>query len=138
MGQIIGLDSSILIYHIEDNVEFADTTEKVLDAIKKGEKSGVMSVVGMIEILTGPKRAGKHEMVPRYKELIRAIPHLTVAGITERIVDGASDLRAKYHLRTPDAIHVATAIDFGADEFITNDEVLKQIKEIKVTLLSSL
>ena len=33
----------------------------------------------------------------------------------ERIVEKASDLRAMYNLKTPDAIHLATALDFNAE-----------------------
>jgi predicted nucleic acid-binding protein len=45
-------------------------------------------------------------------------------------------LRVQYSgLRTIDAIQVSAAIDIGVDAFLTNDEKLKQIKEINVLFL---
>jgi len=67
--------------------------------------------------------------------MITHFPHLTIVGINEQIVELASDLRAHYSLATPDAIHIATAIDFGACTFITNDKALRKVKEISVELL---
>ena len=49
----------------------------------------------------------------------------------------AADLRARFNLRTPDAIQVATAIIAGAQAFITNDARLKSVTEIPVLLISA-
>ena len=38
-------------------------------------------------------------------------------------------------LRTVDSIQIAAALSVGADVFLTNDERLKRIKEIKVLVL---
>lgn len=38
--------------------------------------------------------------------------------------DGAASLRAEFGLRTPDAIHLATALTNECEEFWTNDEKL--------------
>jgi predicted nucleic acid-binding protein len=50
----------------------------------------------------------------------------------------ASDLRAKYGIKTPDAIQIATTIYGGSRSFITNDDLLKKVKEVKVLLLDDL
>lgn len=53
-------------------------------------------------------------------------------GIFER----ATDLRAKYlKLKTPDALHLAAAIESGCDAFVTNDFGLKVITEIRVEVI---
>ena len=45
-------------------------------------------------------------------------------------------MRGRYpFLRTIDALQVSTALDVGADAFLTNDKKLKQINEIKVLVL---
>jgi len=38
-------------------------------------------------------------------------------------------------LRTIDAIQLAVALSIGADVFLSNDEKLKPVKEIKIILL---
>jgi predicted nucleic acid-binding protein len=52
----------------------------------------------------------------------------------------ASELRAIYTLRTPDAIHLATALKAGAAAFVSQDRRLKgmQPKGMKVLPLSDL
>lgn len=59
-------------------------------------------------------------------------------GVDIKMSDMASDLRARYNIRTPDAIQVATTILAGAGTFLTNDESLKRVKEIKVSLLEDM
>lgn len=135
MGKKIGIDSVIFIYLFEQNEQYLSKARQIFNSVKQGKYEAVFSVVGMIEILTGPKKVGRFELAYRYKELIKDIPNLTVYGINENVIELSSELRAIYGLNTPDAIHVATAIDFGADKFITNDKRLKMINEIKIELL---
>lgn len=54
------------------------------------------------------------------------------------LAEQAADLRARYNLRTPDAVQIATAIDTGCDAFLTNDIALKRVTEICVIVLSEL
>lgn len=54
---------------------------------------------------------------------------------TARLIafDFCIDLRAKYiRLKTPDALHLAAAILSGCDVFLTNDQRLSVITEIRV------
>lgn len=64
----------------------------------------------------------------------RSFPNLHFVSLDAHVADISSDLRARYGLCTPDAIQVATAIHQRADAFVTNDEGLRRIKEMKITL----
>ena len=135
MGQKIGIDTPILIYLLEKNPQHIEKVRELMHRVQGGEYHAIFSAIGLIEILTGPKKQGQHELAARYREIITHFPNLTVRGINENIVDIASDVRAKYGIATPDAIHLATAFDFGATKFITNDKNLRKVKEIVVELL---
>lgn len=54
------------------------------------------------------------------------------------VAEQAALLRAKYNLRTPDAVQLATAVEVRADYFFTNDDRLKLVREITVVTLSDL
>jgi predicted nucleic acid-binding protein len=54
------------------------------------------------------------------------------------IADSAARLRARYNLRTPDALHVATAINAGCQAFLTNDNTLKRVTELSILILDDL
>jgi len=58
--------------------------------------------------------------------------------VTSRIAESAADLRARYNLRTPDALHVAAGIDARCDAFLTNDTGIKRVTEIAVLVLDEL
>jgi len=47
-------------------------------------------------------------------------------------------LRAKYGIRTPDALQIASAIENQASIFLYNDYNLKKIKEIETSVLKEL
>jgi predicted nucleic acid-binding protein len=47
----------------------------------------------------------------------------------------ASRLRAKYSMRTPDALQIAVGVLYGATKFLTNDPDLKRVSEIKILVL---
>jgi predicted nucleic acid-binding protein len=48
------------------------------------------------------------------------------------------ELRARYRLRTPDALHVACAIDMGCEAFLTNDKGIKHVEITRVLVLDEL
>ena len=135
MGKIIGLDTSIFIYLLENNTEFADRCEKIIEQVQFDGYHAIFASIGLIEIYTGPKRTGDVEQIHYCRNYITQLPNLIVANLNEPVIDIASDLRAKYKITVPDAIHIASAIVYGADTFITNDKALKKVKEISIQLL---
>jgi len=50
----------------------------------------------------------------------------------------AAQIRADHNLRTPDAIHAATALAAGVTGFITNDPVFRRIESLEVLVLDDL
>ncbi|MBI4281807.1 PIN domain-containing protein [Candidatus Uhrbacteria bacterium] len=135
MAKKIGIDTPVFIYLLQQHKHYVGAARTIMQAVQSGEYLGVFSCIGIIEILTGPKKQGHYELAARYREMITHFPNLTIQGVTESIVETTSDLRARYGITTPDAIHLATAIDFGAEIFFTNDHSLTKVKEITVRLL---
>ena len=56
--------------------------------------------------------------------------------MTTAIADTGARLRAKYTIKTPDAILLATAIQAWATGFIGNDNKMKGITELDVLILN--
>lgn len=135
MAKKIGIDTPVFIYLLQRHKQYLNSAREIMHAVQSGEYVGVFSCIGVIEILTGPKKRGRYELAAQYREMITHFPNLIIRGVTESIVEGASDLRARYGIATPDAIHLATAIDFDAEIFFTNDRSLAKVKEIAVRVL---
>lgn len=133
--QVIGFDTMIFIYHFEDHPLFAPLTEPLFEAIGQGELSAEVSVLLVGEVLAGAKRAADNEMLLHYRHIFGEFPNLTLHDADMRVMEKMSDLRAACGLKTPDAIHVATALLNGAQAFVTNDAGLKRVSELDVLML---
>jgi hypothetical protein len=57
--------------------------------------------------------------------------------VTLALADSAARLRAKYGLRTPDALHLATAITGSATGFIGNDHAFQRVTELEILLIDA-
>jgi predicted nucleic acid-binding protein len=134
----VGADTVVFIYHLEDHPRYARLTQRVFEAWEEGRNSGVTSVITILELLVKPKREGKREVARDYLELLSTYPNLTIVEVDIGLADLAADLRAKYGLRTPDALQLAAALQAGAKGFITNDSRLKGVAELEVVLLDEL
>jgi len=132
--RIIGLDTNIFIYHFEENPKYVSFTEDLFEKIESGRLRAVTSVLTLHEILTGVRKAKETRLVSLYRNLLGSFPNLSMMPFDEEVAEISSDLCARYGIRTPDAIQVATAIRHNAEAFITNDDRLTIIKDIKVTV----
>lgn len=131
-----GADTMVFIYHLEDHPTYAALTHSIFESWETGRNVGVTSAITVIEILIKPKREGKPAIAREYWELLTTFPNLQIVSIDLALADLASDLRAKYGMRTPDALQVAAVLSAGATGFITNDDQLKHLTELEVLLLS--
>ncbi len=132
----VGLDSSILIYHIEGHARFGRAARKILQSIEAGRNTGICSHLSLMEVLVEPYRRNKEDKVNLFYALLTSFPNLSWEELSAEIADTGARLRAKYRLRTPDAVLIATAIHGGATGFIANDRDFKRVSELEVLLLS--
>lgn len=138
MDKIIGIDTMVFIYHIEEHPVYSQITESIFDAVEKGRRTAVTSVITLLEILVKPKIENNIGAVKDYRDTLLTFPNLKIFDVDLKVSEKASDLKAKYCIRAPDAIQIATAILAGAGTFLTNDESLKRVKDIKVYLLEDM
>ena len=128
------LDSNLFIYHFEENSEFVSATSFIFDSLSEGTLKASTSIISLIEVLSYPLPPA---VLREIKESFQSLPNLTVYNVESDIAGEAARIRREYGFRLPDAIQLATAVTAKADVFITNDQKLKQFKQLKVLLLSS-
>jgi predicted nucleic acid-binding protein len=92
----------------------------------------------LLEVLVKPLQESRQDVVTKYTEILTTAKGIDIFDINIAVSKEAAKLRAKYRLRTPDAIQLGPAIIFGADMFLTNDTILKSVSEIKVVTLSEI
>jgi len=130
-----GLDSSILIYHLEDIEPYSELTEAAFTAIARGSLEAVWSTITAAELLTGPFAAGKPDQIVAFERFIFSFANAVVVPPSYSIAKEAARLRGKYRLRTPDALLIATTLDQGANAFITNDMKLRKLKSEGIVVM---
>lgn len=67
---------------------------------------------------------------PRITEILSG---LELRPVDSRVAELAARLRGLYRLKTPDAVHLATALESGSDRFVTgNSRDFAGIREIEI------
>jgi predicted nucleic acid-binding protein len=110
----------------------------VFQRIEAGELVGVTSVITLTEAIVYPLRQGRSDLVQQYRLLLRESDHFELVDITPTIAEQAADWRARYNLRTPDALQLVAASHRGCDAFLTNDATLQRVSELRVLVLDAL
>lgn len=138
LSKVVYLDTAPLIYFIEGQIVYQPVLSKLFDLNDKGGFLFTTSTVTLLEVLVKPLREGQTALAAQYRSVLTSAPGIELHEITAAIADTAAGLRAKYNLRTPDAIQLATAVDVGADYFLTNDIRLKTVTEVTVVTLDEI
>ena len=134
----IGIDTSVVIYAVEAHPKYLSLVEQIL-RWTRGAKGGlVTSTITMTEVLVKPYQDGDLALVQEFHALLVSYPHLDWVAPNLDIADRAAQIRADHKLRTPDAIHAATALAAGVTGFITNDPVFRRIKSLDILVLDDL
>ena len=135
LGQRICLDTAPVIYFIEEHPTYHPVLRPVFVEIDRGNIAAMTSTITLLEVLVHPFRAGNETLAGKYRDILLFSEGLTTFEILHDVSEMASRLRARYSLRTPDAIQIAVGILYGATHFLTNDPNLKKISDIKVIIL---
>jgi len=136
--RLIALETSIWIYYFEGSADFGRAAAAVLEAVSAGQVAAVASELVLLELLVAPLRKGAQDVADEIEMTLLHFPHLELAPVTRAVLVHAAEFRARYRLRTPDAIMVATAVESGATLAVTNDGAWRKIEEIEVVLLRNL
>jgi len=133
--QRLGTDTAPLIYFIEGHPEFGSLVRVVFERAEAGELELFTSTLTLTEVLSHPLEKQADEIAKAYKTILLESPHLHVFDVDVRIAETAAELRARYRLKTPDAIQIAVAIQAGCEAFLTNDKSHKRVQEVRVLFL---
>ena len=124
-GSRVLLDSVALIYFLETNDRYSKMAEKIFGRIESGELQGVLANLAFAELLVPLYRSGDPQAAAGLANRLINFRNLEVVTLTTEISMEAARLRAEYGLRTPDAIHGATAIISRTTGILTNDKQMK-------------
>lgn len=132
----LAVDTSPFIYFLENDPAFFTITKAVFAYTTQRKIQISVSSLILTEILMKPIQAQNIQLQEAYRIMLLNTSNVSTVPITSQIAIRAAELRATYNLRTPDALHIGSAIVSDADAFLTNDMALKRVKEIPIYVLS--
>lgn len=124
----IYLDSAPVIYLVEGVAPFAPA---LIARLAEPGTVQLCSELARLECRVKPVRDGEAALLAAFDRYFAKVIY-TIVPITRPVIDRATDLRARYNFKTPDALHLAAAIGAGCDVFLTNDQRLSKCTEIKI------
>lgn len=125
-------DAQVAIYSTDAHPVYAPVCTTLW---QPGAITIVSSELTLMETLVVPLRMGDIAFAARRENLWRQ-PNTRLLPITQNILREAARLRAVVPaLKTPDAIHAATALLAGCALFVTNDIGFKRIPGLPLAIL---
>jgi len=126
----IYLDSAPVIYLVENVVPW----EPAVRAFLAGEAiQPRVSALTLMECRVEPIREGNNALLEDYDEFFASLGFLL--PLDARVFEKATQLRARHNFKTPDALHLAAAIEGGCQIFLTNDTQLAHCTEIRIEVI---
>jgi predicted nucleic acid-binding protein len=133
----IYLDACILIYLVEAASPFhAAIVRRLLRHQGDPASRLITSRLSALECRMRPIRENDQALLSAYDSLFDA-DRMLIVEITAEVVASATKLRARYGFKTPDAIHLASAIEAKAEVFLTGDSSLARCTEVAVEVLGN-
>lgn len=145
MGQIVipigtfaYVDSAVLIYKIERCQPFMSVAAPLWEALYRETIEICTSELTYLEVMVKPVKLKDSALITCYRAAMFNALGFYLIPITWPIWDTAITLRAVYNLKTPDAIHAATALLNHCGLFVTNDPIFKRVPGLNAVVLTDL
>lgn len=117
----VALDTSALIYHLEDVRPYSELTSYLLSKVESGDVELIISVIALAEVLAGAWRSGDRRRAVNLETALRGIPGVIFAGVDVDIATKAAEVRGRTKMPLPDALVITSSVAQGARVVVTND-----------------
>lgn len=135
MGRaVIYADSNVIVRLLEGNAATRAPLESRLLPFRGTAGFLHTSRLSWLECRVKPQRVNDLQLLALYGAFFSSM-EVDVLEITRAVVEKATDLRAAIGVKTPDALHLASAIVSGAAVLLTGDKALGRCTEIKVEVI---
>ncbi len=134
----LAVDTAPFIYFMEGHPTFGPPMRSLFGRIDEGSIRGVTSALTLTELLVLPYQRGDLRIAQAYRDVLLRSAHFSVLDVTPAIAEDAARIRARYGLRTPDALQVAAGLAAGCDALLTNDKTMMRVNELRMLLVSDL
>ena len=132
------VDAQAVIYSVERHPVYAPLLRPLWTAASTSSTQVVASELLLLETLVAPYKNNDVALADDYERLF-TMPGIRLVEISRDILRDAARLRSTTtSLRTPDAIHAATARHVGCTLFVTNDKGFRRVPALPVVILDDI
>lgn len=131
---LVYADAQTIIYTVEKHPIYFPVLLPLWYAVQSTTIEVVSSELSLLETLVGPMKNGDTVLEAAYEQFFQQAG-MRLLPITDGILRSAARLRATTRLRTPDALHAATATSAGCVSFVTNDKGFRAVPGIAPQIL---
>ena len=128
-GALLLMDSSPIIYALEQHPELAIRLMPLFEAQAVGRLNFAVTTVAITEVLTGPLRNGDEALARRYHTILES---WQVVSLDVAIAESAARLRASFGLKLPDAVQAASALAVNANALVTLVRDFSRVRSLRV------
>jgi predicted nucleic acid-binding protein len=136
-GSLVYIDTSVVIYTIEQVPGYCALLEPLWDKFQAKKVNLLSSELLLLKSLVLPLRMANRNLVNAYEQLL-LLSSLRLVPIHQAVLRDAANLRATTRLKTPDAIHAATALQENCTLFLTNDRQFHAITGLTAIVLEEI
>ena len=134
---LVYLDANPIIYSVEKQPVYWPLLQPLWQAAKGSTIEIISSDLVLMETLIGPLKSGDAALVNAYEQLFQQA-QTRLLPITHSLLRAAAQLRATTKLKTPDALHAATARQVNCALFVTNDAGFRGVPGLPLVILDDL
>jgi predicted nucleic acid-binding protein len=131
---LIYADTNVVIRLLEGDAATRAPLEARLLPLRGTGRFLLTSRLTRLECRVKPLRVGDTALLALYDAFFVSA-EVEMLELSAPVIEKATDLRAALNVKTPDALHLASAIVAGATAFLTGDRSLTRCTEIVVEVL---
>lgn len=135
-GKRVYFDTNPLIYFIEAHDEFFTAVEPIFQMLKQDEFIACTSDFTLTEVLIKPHKEKDQATINLFRSLLLEAGYFSMLSINQETFLSAANIGGETMMRTPDSIHMASALENQCDYFLTNDKRIRGYKSVKVLQVS--
>lgn len=134
-GKRVAIDTMLMIYVLEHHPQYMQVVAEIFE----DAQSVICSSFLFGELFAGLYKRGDQKAVDTILSYVEDAEQLEVYSFDYATSLVFAKIRGQHpSYSSPDCIHLATALQFEADVFITNDKKLKNLSGLKVMNLQDL
>jgi predicted nucleic acid-binding protein len=131
------LDANPIIYTVEKHPVYGPLLQPLWQAARAKTLEVITSELTLMETLVGPLKNADMALERAYEQALLGTD-VRLLPITQAILREAAQLRATTKLKTPDALHAATAVWAGFALFVTNNPDFRGVPNLPLVILDDL